>query len=77
MARHNTNVSSLKFKEEHMKIYDKEIEKHSTAITAALLIIITFLIGFYTGYAISETENNTEVILNDDTGNGQILSKCE
>ena len=59
-----------------MKIYDKEIEKHSTAITAAMLIIITFLIGFYTGYAISETKE-AEVILNDDTGNGQILFECE
>lgn len=48
-----------------MKIYDKEIENHSTAITAAMLIIITFLIGFYTGYAISETENNTEVVQNE------------
>lgn len=47
-----------------MKIYDKEIEKHSTAITATMLIIITFLIGFYTGYAISETEN-TEVVQNE------------
>lgn len=64
MARHNTNVSSLTFKEEHMKIYDKEIEKHSNTITAAMLIIITFLIGFYTGYAISETEN-TEVVQNE------------
>ena len=45
-----------------MKIYDKEIEKHSTAITAAMLIIITFLIGFYTGYAISE---DTEVVQNE------------
>ena len=51
-----------------MKIYDKEIEKHSTAITAAMLIIITFLIGFYTGYAISETEN-TEVVQNESRNN--------
>lgn len=66
MARHNTNVSSLKFKEEHMKIYDKEVERYSAAIAAAMLIIITFLIGFYTGYAISETEN-TEVVQNENS----------
>lgn len=47
-----------------MKTYDKEIEKHSTAITAAILIIITFLIGFYTGYAISESEE-AEVVQNE------------
>lgn len=46
-----------------MKIYDKEIERYSEAIKAVILIIITFLIGFYTGYAISETEN-TEVAQN-------------
>ena len=51
-----------------MKIYDKEIEKHSTALTAAMLIIITFLIGFYTGYAISETES-TEVVQNESRNN--------
>ena len=46
-----------------VKIYDKEINKQSNAIIEAITVIIIFLISFWAGYIVGESEekNGTQM----------------
>lgn len=47
-----------------MKVYDKEIYKKQESISITVILIVVFLLGFFTGYitnSFSSTEKNNEV----------------
>lgn len=51
-----------------MKIYDKEIYNREQNIKGIVLMIVMFLIGFFTGYiANNKQDRNNENISNDNT----------
>ena len=53
-----------------MKIYDKEIYKRDESLKSVILIIVVFLLGFFTGFlvggpikqAVQDNNNNNQIV---------------
>lgn len=54
-----------------MKVYDKEIYKKQESISITVILIIVFLLGFFTGYITNSFTHNNK---NDTLENNNITS---
>lgn len=43
-----------------MKIYDKEIYNREQTIKSVILVIVVFLLGFFTGFVVNKPKKNQE-----------------
>ena len=50
-----------------MKIYDKEIYNREQTIKSVVLVIVVFLLGFFTGFVLNNPKENTNQSVSNET----------